>query len=157
MQTLDKRTEMPCSAEELYDWHMQDGAFDRLVPPWQNVEVIERPDRLEEGARLVMKIYVAGPVGVTWVAHHRDFIEGRQFVDEQVEGPFAHWVHTHRFEPAGEGRSFLHDHVEYELPMGVLGRVFGEPINRRVLERMFDYRHEVTREAVAAQTRSPAG
>lgn len=144
MPTFDKKSEMPVGADELYRWHMQPGAFEKLVPPWQHVRILEQPERLEEGARLVMKVYM-GPVGVRWVALHRDFIEGRQFVDEQLEGPFARWVHTHRFEPRGADRSVLHDHIEYELPLGALGRIAGAPMIDRMLRRMFDYRHDVTR------------
>lgn len=145
MEVFEKRSEMPVSADELYRWHMRPGAFERLVPPWQNVEVLEQPEALEEGARLVMKVSVAGPVGIRWVAEHRDFVEGRQFVDEQLEGPFAHWEHTHRFEPDGTASSILIDHVEYELPFGAVGRLFGHWMSRRTLNKMFQYRHEVTR------------
>ena len=126
---------------------MEPGAFDRLVPPWQDVEVVDRPEKLEPGARLTMQINFLGPFGVQWVAEHRDFVEGRQFVDVQIEGPFRSWRHLHRFEPIESGRSVLHDEIEYELPLGSLGNLFGGSIARRQLERMFEYRHRVTREA----------
>ncbi len=144
MQHFVKESRIAASPQQLYDWHMQPGAFDRLVPPWQHVEVLERPARLEEGAVLVMKVFIAGPVGVRWVAHHRDFIDGRQFVDEQVEGPFAAWTHTHQFLPAADGASLLRDSIDYELPMGRLGALVGGRFSRRMLERMFEYRHETT-------------
>jgi ligand-binding SRPBCC domain-containing protein len=143
----ESRIEAPPQA--LYDWHMQPGAFDMLVPPWQNVEVLERPEELEEGAVLVMKVYAAGPIGVRWVARHRDFIEGRQFVDEQIEGPFASWTHTHSFLPADGGASILRDSIEYALPAGKLGELFGGWFSRRMLERMFGYRHEKTASELA--------
>ncbi len=156
MPTFEKTRSMPVSADELYRWHMQPGAFDALIPPWQNVEVLERPDMLEEGARLVMKIYFLGPIGMQWVALHRDFIEGRQFVDEQLEGPFAEWVHTHRFEPESETSSVLHDHVEYEPPMGALGRTLGRPVIERMLDRMFEYRHDTTETSLRGEGHPPA-
>jgi len=146
MKVFEKKTKIAASAEELYDWHMQPGAFDRLVPPWQKVEVVERPGRLIDGAKLVMKVF-AGPIGVRWVALHRDFIEGHQFVDDQVHGPFKSWVHTHRFEPVDENTSILWDHIEYELPLGPIGALFGGLPTDLMLEKMFDYRHRVTREA----------
>lgn len=148
MPTFEKRTQMPVSAETLYEWHMRPEAFEALVPPWHDIRVVDRSGPLEEGARLVMKLYL-GPVGIRWVAHHRDFVEGRQFVDEQLEGPFARWVHTHRFEPVGDETSELIDHVEYELPLGPLGRLVAGWKVERDLERMFEYRHEVTRRDVA--------
>jgi len=147
MQTFEKATAVPVSAERLYEWHMRPGALEDLVPPGQQVDILEEPDELCEGAELTMKVYF-GPIGVRWVAHHRDFIDGRQFVDEQIEGPFRSWVHTHRFEPDGSDRSVLRDHVEYELPLGSVGELFGSWISERMLEDMFDYRHSFTRRAV---------
>jgi ligand-binding SRPBCC domain-containing protein len=143
-----KESRIEATPQELYDWHMQPGAFDKLVPPWQDVEVIERPDQLEEGAVLVMKVYAAGPIGARWVARHRDFVEGRQFVDEQVDGPFASWTHTHQFQPADGGASVLRDSIEYELPAGKLGEVLGGWFSRKMLQRMFRYRHDTTVEAL---------
>lgn len=136
------KTEMPVSAADLYRWHMQPGAFEKLSPPWQKVRVLKAPAVLQEGAVLVMKIYI-GPIGVRWQALHRDFIADRQFVDEQLRGPFSSWVHTHRFEPRGEERSLLVDHIEYRLPFGPLGALVGGRFSQYLLKRLFTYRHEL--------------
>ena len=42
----------------------------------------------------------------------------------------------------------LRDEVEYEPPLGALGRLLGGALIRGKLDRMFDYRHEVTRRVV---------
>ena len=39
-----------------------------------------------------------GPIPLTWVARHHDYIANKQFFDEQVSGPFASWNHKHLFE-----------------------------------------------------------
>ncbi|MBL9039831.1 MAG: TIGR01777 family oxidoreductase, partial [Archangium sp.] len=70
---------------------------------------------------------------------------GRMFRDEQRGGPFKTWVHTHRMEDLGGGQSALVDDVEYELPLGALGDVFGGGFARGKLDATFDYRHAVTR------------
>ncbi len=49
--------------------------------------------------------------------------------------------------PIDEDSCVLRDDIEYELPMGVLGRIFGKPIAERQLQRLFEYRHRVTRQA----------
>lgn len=148
MRVFEKKSQLAVPAQELYDWHMQPGAFDRLVPPWQRVEVVERPTRLVEGAKLVMKVF-AGPISVRWVALHRDFIEGRQFIDDQVHGPFKQWVHTHSFEAIDDQTSMLTDRIEYELPLGPLGALFGGLPTDLMLEKMFEFRHRATREALS--------
>jgi len=128
----------------LFDWHARNGAFERLTPPWTSVEVVERSGGIEDGARLVMRVGV-GPVSMQWVAEHRDRIPGQQFCDVQISGPFARWEHVHRFEAVDDNSCYLDDQIDYRLPFGGLGSVFGGPLVQPMLERMFAYRHRVTR------------
>jgi uncharacterized protein len=116
------------------------------MPPWESAELVERSgDGIREGARVVMRMRL-GPLKQTWVAQHTKYIEGSLFQDEQVSGPFARWVHTHRFWPEPPDASVLEDEVVYAPPLGAAGRAFGGGMIRRRLERMFAYRHAVTRE-----------
>ncbi len=137
------RSRLPAPAAEAFRWHERPGALERLTPPWERVEVLERPRGIGDGARAVLRVS-AGPLRLRWVAEHSAYEVGRRFVDTQVEGPFARWVHEHRFEPAGEGESVLEDRIEYALPLGPLGAAIGGPLTRRRLRRMFRWRHEVT-------------
>ena len=149
MSTFTKRSRIEASAREVFDWHARPGAFERLTPPWERVEIEERRGGIEDGARLVMRLGRA-PLQLRWVAEHRDYIDGRQFRDVQTSGPFKRWEHTHRFEPDGDSACILEDHIAYELPMGPLGELFGGQLTRTRLARMFRYRHTVTAQDVAA-------
>jgi uncharacterized protein len=140
---------MPVSAERLCTWHAGPRALEVLIPPGEPVRLLHRSGGIEDGAVTVFAIGY-GPFRIQWVAVHRDYIPGRQFRDEQVKGPFAHWVHTHRFEPAGEGASYLEDHVEYALPLAWLTEPLVGGLVRRRLEAMFQYRHAVTLREVTA-------
>jgi len=142
------RSRLDASAEAVFAWHARPGAFERLLPPWENVEVLERTGGITEGARLVMAIR-RGPLRRRWTAVVRDCREGREFRDVQVEGPFAAWQHTHRFLPQGEAASVLEDEVVYELPGGPLGRLVGGGFAERALARLFRFRHERTRADLA--------
>jgi uncharacterized protein (TIGR01777 family) len=146
------RSRIGAPAEEVFRWHARPGAFERLTPPWEPVEVLERYGGIEDGARTVLRVRV-GPLWRRWVAEHRDYQEGRQFRDVQVEGPFAHWDHLHRIEPDGPDACFLEDHIEYVLPLGVLGRLLGGQMVRRKLEKTFAYRHRTTMLDLAAHQR----
>ncbi len=139
---FERRTTMPVSAEELCAWHARPGAFERLNPPFAPVTVEERTGGLEVGARTVIR--GVGPLGSRWVAEHTAYEPGRMFRDEQVSGPFAKWVHTHLFEPRGE-HSELVDQIDYGLPLGGLGSFFGDAFTVSTLERMFNFRHALTR------------
>jgi uncharacterized protein (TIGR01777 family) len=140
METLLKRSELPASVDEVFAWHERPGAFERLNPPFDPVEVVERTGGLEVGARTVIRAKV-GPVPQRWVAEHTAYEKGRVFRDELREGPFDAWVHTHRFIPIDEGHSALEDELQYRLPLGALGALVGAGFARQKIAAAFDYRH----------------
>ncbi len=53
-KTYSKKTRMPVDAQTVYDWHMTDGAFERLVPPFENVSLKNRDFELKDGARALL-------------------------------------------------------------------------------------------------------
>ncbi|QRN95105.1 TIGR01777 family oxidoreductase [Archangium violaceum] len=145
-QVFEARSQMPVDAEAVFAWHAREGAFQRLTPPWEPVEVEEKQgDGIREGTRVVLRMNL-GPVPLRWVARHTRYVPGSLFQDVQESGPFARWVHTHRMWDEPSGGTVLEDEVEYALPVGALGRVVGGGYARHRLERMFAYRHAVTRE-----------
>ena len=148
---LERASRLPCSADTAFAWHERPGAFERLTPPWERAEVVERSGGIKDGGRVVVR--VGAPIALRWVARHRDYQAGRQFVDEQVEGPFARWVHLHRFDPDGPSACIITDRIDYSLPLGAVGAA-GEPfLVRPRLERMLGYRHEMLRGDLEAHAR----
>ena len=83
-----------------------------------------------------------------WIAEHTEYQRGRMFADRQVEGPFSSWYHRHLFLDDGQGGTLLRDEVEYEPPMGMVGRLLAGNLLESKLRKMFDYRHEITRRIV---------
>ena len=145
-----RRSRIEASAEELFRWHAEPGALERLTPSWEPLEVVQRAPSIHNGARGILRVRV-GLFPVRWVLEHRDCEDGRQFRDVQVQGPFRQWDHTHRFIPDGPEACWLEDRIEYELPLGFIGELLGGWLVRRKLERMFEYRHRITAEAMAAR------
>jgi len=141
-----KKSIIKASAERVFAFHEAPDAFERLQPPWQKTEVIQPPSSLEVGTRVILRVKV-GPFWQTMEAEHVEYEPGKMFADRLVKGPFAKWLHRHIVTPRGEDECVLTDDIEYELPLGILGRTFGGGFARRNLERLFEYRHQVTREA----------
>ncbi|MEO8636003.1 MAG: TIGR01777 family oxidoreductase [Gemmatimonadales bacterium] len=148
---FEHSSDLAVSAAEAYAWHARPGVLERLTPPWEPVQIIERTGGLGDG-RVVLEIPF-GPWRQRWVAQHRDAIPDQQFVDEQVEGPFASWVHTHRFAPLGVDRCRYTDHIVYQLPLGATGEL-GAGFVQRKLERLFRYRHATVAADLAQHQRS---
>jgi ligand-binding SRPBCC domain-containing protein len=141
-----KKSIIKASAERVFAFHEAPDAFERLQPPWQKTEIIQPPSSLEVGTRVILRVKV-GPFWQTMEAEHVEYEPGTMFADRLVKGPFAKWLHRHIVTPRGENECVLTDDIEYELPLGILGRTFGGGFARRNLERLFEYRHQVTREA----------
>jgi uncharacterized protein (TIGR01777 family) len=147
--SIERSSTLPVSADEAFAWHQRPGALERLTPPWERIELLQRAGGIEDGGRVTYRVHL-GPLSFRWVALHRDFVPGRRFVDHQVEGPFSHWIHQHLFEPLGPSTSRYTDHVEFAPPFGALGAAAGMWLARPRVERMLAYRHALLPADLAA-------
>jgi uncharacterized protein (TIGR01777 family) len=152
MRSFTRRSLLPANAEEVFRWHERPGAFERLNTPWEPARVLSRTGGLD-GGRLVLRVG-PGPLKLTWIAQHQDYVEGRLFRDVQVKGPFSQWTHTHSFEAGPSGSSWLEDRVDYDLP---LRSPVGGSWVAGMLEEMFTYRHRTTEADLRAHAECRGG
>jgi ligand-binding SRPBCC domain-containing protein len=130
--------------EKVFGFHLLPDAFERLVPPWEKVKIIQRADITKIGSRAIIESKIFGLFKVRWVAEHTKYEPPERFEDVQISGPFAKWRHQHIVLPHGED-SILRDEIEYEAPFSIFGRAVAPVLIETKLEKMFAYRHEVTR------------
>jgi ligand-binding SRPBCC domain-containing protein len=151
------RSCMPASAQEVYRFHAERDALERLLPPGQKARVIGRTGGIEAaGSRVTLRVSV-GPFSQDWVSEHTACVPGKMFRDVMVSGPFPRWEHTHEFQSESPESSWLEDRVEYEFPFGWLGRLLGGAYTRRRLQRLFEWRHRATAEILAERKRASQG
>jgi ligand-binding SRPBCC domain-containing protein len=130
----------PRALAEVFEFFCQPAHLLRVAPPDLNMRLIEAPPRLQLGARVVVQ-------GQRWGVPQRIVSEVTRFTpdvaitQEQRDGPFRRWVHTHRFEVVPGGTLVL-DHVEFEPPGGILGLVITAAAVERDLAWLFGYRRE---------------
>ncbi len=148
-EVIERTSTLPAPVEEAFGWHERPGALERLIPPWERVTVVERSGGIRDGVRTEVRVRV-GPVRFRWAAVHRDYAENRKFVDEQMEGPFSHWIHEHRFDPEGSESTRYTDRIEFGPPFGTVGTMVGRWLARPRAERMLAYRHATLRADLAA-------
>lgn len=140
-----KKHRIKAPVEDVFQWHARPGALERLSPPWDPLEVIEKGPGIDTGTRVEMKMK-AGPLPakMRWVAEHTQYDQNRMFQDRQVKGPFKRWVHTHTFTAAEQGGTILEDCIDFELPLHPVGNLLGGRFIMKKLEKIFRYRHETT-------------
>ena len=137
---------MPVSARALFDWHARPGAFERLTPAWQPTRVISRTGGITSGSRVEVAVPILrGLIHQHMLMEHRNYIDGSQFTDAQIAGPFQRWEHTHSMLPVSDDTSMLEDRIDYELPLGALGEAAAGWFVRGQLDQLFNFRHARTR------------
>lgn len=139
-----KETFIRAAPERVFAFHELPDAFERLIPPWESVKVIQKADISDIGSRTIIETRILGPFKARWVAEHTAYDPPRMFEDVQISGPFRKWRHRHIVEPA-EGGAMLRDEVEFQPPVPIFGPLAAPIAITPKLEKMFAFRHEVTR------------
>lgn len=136
--------------ERVWAFHESPDALERLLPPDGSVRVIERRGGLEPGSTVELELRF-GPFRLRWVARHTECVPLSHFCDVQEHGPFRLWRHRHGFEGRGPDRCLLSDEVEFSLPLAALADPAGGWVVKRILRKMFAWRHARTAEACGAE------
>jgi ligand-binding SRPBCC domain-containing protein len=131
--------------ERVFAFHELPDALRRLTPPWETSRVIRTAKISAIGSEAIIETRILGLLPARWVARHTAYDPPRMFEDVQVSGPFRHWRHRHFVAPHAGG-ALLRDEIEYEPPLGLLGRLAAPFLIIPRLEKLFDYRHAATRE-----------
>jgi ligand-binding SRPBCC domain-containing protein len=75
------------------------------------------------------------------------FLIVHEYTDEMLSGPFKKWRHLHRFHSIDGKQTEVIDEVEFELPFGILGKLF-EGYAYKQLQNTFEYRKIATVKAL---------
>ena len=139
-----KESVIRATPERVFAFHELPDALERLTPAWETARIVRPAPNLRVGSTAIVKTRLLGFVPVRWVAKHTAYDPPHMFEDVQVSGPFRSWRHRHVIEPHAEG-AILRDEIDYEPPLGVVGRFISPLLILPRLRRLFEHRHKVTR------------
>ena len=139
-----KQSVIRASPGRVFEFHEQPEALALLTPPWEKARVINPANIATVGSQAIVDVTVLGLFSMTWIAEHTAYDPPHYFEDIQIKGPFKSWRHRHIINPDPDG-AVLRDEIEYEPPLGFIGRLLAPRVIEPRLQRMFDFRHEVTR------------
>ncbi len=139
-----KESIIKAAPERVFAFHELPYAIERLIPPWENAKIIQKADISKTGAQAIIEQKFFGLISSRWIAEHTRYEPPKRFEDVQISGPFKSWRHQHIIESHAEG-AILRDEIEFEPPFWIFGRFAAPLVILPKLEKMFAYRHEVTR------------
>jgi ligand-binding SRPBCC domain-containing protein len=144
--SFERSIDLACPVARVFAFHLDTRNAAAIAPPGQRVVRVEGDFPVREGdeVRLFVR-QLPLPVTQRWRVRIARVVEPTLVVDELLEGPFARFRHEHRFADLGDGRTRLTDAIDYELPLGVLGRIADRLVVGRIIARTFRQRQELTR------------
>lgn len=120
MAVFECRTEVDVSPEELFDFITRVSNIKAITPPNVDMVIVEAPEVLSEGAKLIFKVRA---FGVAQQLEHEivEFDRPKSFREKMLKGPLPAWMHDYIVEPHGDGLAALTNRIEFEPPGGMLG------------------------------------
>jgi ligand-binding SRPBCC domain-containing protein len=155
MSVYERSFKVKSEVAEVAAFHDDPVSLAAITPPPVRVTIQRFDKPVRAGSRVIFRLS-AGPFGVTWDGTIAEYVDQKYFRDVQNSGPFGAWSHTHSFVTESDGTR-VSDRVEYEPPLGLIGKLLDPIVVRPSLAYMFKYRAKKTREILerGRQTLSP--
>ena len=127
---------LPLSPAEVFPFFSEAGNLQKITPAWLDFSIRRvQPAPIQQGCRIDYRLRLHG-VPLAWQSEITLWEPPYRFRDEQRQGPYRHWSHTHTFV-AERGGTLCFDDVDYRVWGGSL---VDRLVVRRDLRRIFEYR-----------------
>lgn len=140
VEQFRNQAEFSVSADRLWEWHVSQGAFERLAPPWMPMRFDGATHFPGENGDVAFAVRSFG-VWLPWRARIEAVQEPHSFTDKQIAGPFREWTHLHTIAESESGGSVLTDDVRYRLPAVGAWNPWARRFARNEIERLFSFRN----------------
>lgn len=130
---------------EVFEFFADAGNLERITPPELRFSIVTpQPFSIVKGTLNDYKLRMRG-LPVKWRTEISVWNPPFEFVDCQLKGPYALWIHQHTFTELEPSKTLIEDQVKYRLPLSPFGDL-AHFLVRKELEYIFDYRQRAVAE-----------
>jgi ligand-binding SRPBCC domain-containing protein len=145
LYVLERSQLISAQRDGLFSFFEDPGNLARITPERMGFEITALENLpMQRGTKIEYRIR---PLGAPqrWVTEIVEYRPPSEFVDVQTKGPYRYWRHRHTFDNV-DGGTLMRDRVQYQMPLGPIGRLAHFLFVSQILRDIFDYREKVIRE-----------
>lgn len=141
---LYREQQLHCDIDTAWSFFSSPNNLSKITPKDMGFTVLSK-DIQPEIFEVMFIDYTVSPIlgiPLKWQTKITQVDKNKSFTDFQEKGPYKYWNHFHEFIPNSQG-VLMKDTVDYELPMGFLGKIAHQAFVKKKLISIFDYRYQV--------------
>ena len=147
MRTFSHSFIVKSNIERVWDFYTNVKHLEIITPKEIDLKIIDTTSQnIVQGQEIWSSGKIITKRRIVWRSKIT-FFKLYEYADEMLDGPFKKWRHLHKFHNVDGKQTKIIDEIEFELPYGILGKLF-EGYACKQLLKTFQYRKVATIKAL---------